>query len=182
MANEVCKIFHVFFYYNDNDDYHYHNYYHNHIDTSIVHFDYQWEYSTCTVQCHWGCASYDYTPLTVHNDKCIGWNKAHAHNSKYNREWITSKNIKKGKTLQWCHNGCHVIANHQLHHCLLNRLFRCRSKKTPKLCVIGVCKFPAQMTRNAKNVSIWWFHHEKGKAQKHMNSNIPNNLTCMMWV
>ena len=35
--------------------------------------------------------------------------------------------------LQWRHNGRDGVSNHQLHDCLLNRLFRRRSKKTPKL-------------------------------------------------
>ena len=42
-------------------------------------------------------------------------------------------------SLQWCHNGCDGISNHQPHHCLLNRLFRHRSKKTSKLCATGLC-------------------------------------------
>ena len=52
---------------------------------------------------------------------------------------------------------------------LTNRLFRCRSKKTSKLHVTGLCEgnapgigeFPAQMASNPKNVSIWWRHHGK---------------------
>ena len=60
-----------------------------------------------------------------------------------------------------------AIASHQPHDCLLNRLFRRRSKKTSKLRVTGLCarnspwtgKFPEQMTSNAENVSIWWRHH-----------------------
>ena len=68
---------------------------------------------------------------------------------------------------QWRHNGCDGVPNHQPHHCLLNRLFRRRSKKTSKLRVTGLCagnspvtdEFPAQMASNAKNVSIWWRHH-----------------------
>ena len=36
-------------------------------------------------------------------------------------------------TLQWRHNGRDSVSNHQPHDCLLNRLFRCRSKKTSKL-------------------------------------------------
>ena len=40
-------------------------------------------------------------------------------------------------------------------------------KKTSKLRVTGLCvgnspgagEFPAQMARNAENVSIWWRHH-----------------------
>ena len=37
--------------------------------------------------------------------------------------------------LQRCHNG----RDHQPHDCLLNCLFRCRSKKTSKLPVTGLC-------------------------------------------
>ena len=40
---------------------------------------------------------------------------------------------------------------------------RRRSKKTSKLCVIGLCVvtggFPAQRVSYAENVSIWWRHH-----------------------
>ena len=36
-------------------------------------------------------------------------------------------------TLQWRHNGHDSVSNHQPHDCLLNRLFRRRSKKTSKL-------------------------------------------------
>ena len=42
-------------------------------------------------------------------------------------------------TLQWRHNGHDSVSNHQPHGCLLNRLFRRRSKKTSKLCVTGLC-------------------------------------------
>ena len=62
------------------------------------------------------------------------------------------------------HDG---ISNHQSHACLLNRVFRCRSKKTSKLHVTGLCvgnspvtgEFPAQRVSNVENVSIWWRHH-----------------------
>ena len=71
-------------------------------------------------------------------------------------------------TLQWRHNGHDSVSNHQPHHCLLNRLFGRRSKKTSKLCVTGLFagnssgtgEFPALMASNAENVSIWWRHHE----------------------
>ena len=71
-------------------------------------------------------------------------------------------------TLQWRHNGRDSVSNHQPHDCFLNRLFRHSSKKTSKLRVTGLCagnspgtgEFPAQMTSNAENVSIWWRHHE----------------------
>ena len=70
-------------------------------------------------------------------------------------------------TLQWRPNGRDSVLNHQPHDCLLNRLFRRRSKKTSKLRVTGLCvgnspvagEFPAQMASNAENVSIWWRHH-----------------------
>ena len=70
-------------------------------------------------------------------------------------------------SLQWRHNGRDSVSNHQPHHCLLNRLFRHRSKKTQKLRVTGLCagnspvtgEFPAQMASRAENVSIWWRHH-----------------------
>ena len=69
--------------------------------------------------------------------------------------------------LRWRHNGRDSVSNHQPHDCLLNRLFRRRSKKTSKLRVTGLCvgnspgtgEFPAQMASNAENVSIWWRHH-----------------------
>ena len=71
-------------------------------------------------------------------------------------------------TLQWRHNERDGVSNHQPHDCLLNHLFRHRSKKTSKLRVNGLCggnspvtgEFPAQRASNAENVSIWWRHHE----------------------
>ena len=76
--------------------------------------------------------------------------------------------IKQKLTLRWRHNGCDGISNHQPHDCLLNRLFRRRSKKTSKFRVTGLCtenspgtgEFSAQMASNAENVSISWSHHE----------------------
>ena len=58
------------------------------------------------------------------------------------------------------------VSNHQPQDCLLNRWFRRRLKKTSKLRVTGLCtgtgEFPAQMSSNAENVSIWWRHHVAG--------------------
>ena len=42
-------------------------------------------------------------------------------------------------TLQWRHNEHDGVSNHQPGDCLLNRLFRRRSKKTSKLRVTGLC-------------------------------------------
>ena len=42
-------------------------------------------------------------------------------------------------SLQWRHNGCDRVSNHQPQHCLLNGLFRRRSKKASKLRATGLC-------------------------------------------
>ena len=68
------------------------------------------------------------------------------------------------------HNEPDGVSNHQPYDCLLKRLFRRKSKETWKLRVTGLCEgnspvtgeFPAQMARNAENVSIWWRHHAIG--------------------
>ena len=65
--------------------------------------------------------------------------------------------------LQWHHNECDGISNHQHLNCLLNRLIRRRSKKTSKLHATGLYEgnplvtggFPSQM----ENISIWWCHN-----------------------
>ena len=75
--------------------------------------------------------------------------------------------ILQGPSLQWRHNGHDSVSNHQPHDCLLNRLFRRRSKKTSKLHGTGLCvqnspgtgEFPTQMASNMENASIWWCHH-----------------------
>ena len=41
--------------------------------------------------------------------------------------------------LRWRHNDHHSVSNHQPRGCLLNHLFRRRSKKTSKLRVTGLC-------------------------------------------
>ena len=45
----------------------------------------------------------------------------------------------KSSTLQWRHNERDDISNHQPRDCLLNRLFRHRSKKTSKFHITGLC-------------------------------------------
>ena len=57
----------------------------------------------------------------------------------------------------------------------LIHLFSCRSKKTSKLRVTGLCEgnsrvtgeFPAQKASNVENVFIWWRHHESCGVVKH---------------
>ena len=55
--------------------------------------------------------------------------------------------------LQWRHYGCNGISNHQPHDCLLNLLFRCKSNKTPKLHVTGLCAGNSLVTWT--KLSIW---------------------------
>ena len=72
-------------------------------------------------------------------------------------------------SLQWWHNERDGDSNHRGLHCLLNRLFRHKSKETSKLRVTGLCEgkppltggFPSQRASDAENVSIWWCHHGK---------------------
>ena len=87
-------------------------------------------------------------------------------------------------SLQWRHNGRDGVSNHQPHDCLLNHLFRHRSKKTSKLRVTGLCagnspgtgEFPTQKASYAENVSIWWRHHEV-----HVNNDafVTSDLRCI---
>ena len=67
-------------------------------------------------------------------------------------------------TLHWRHNEHDGVSNHQPHGCLLNHLFRRRSKKTSKFRVTGLCvgisPGPGQRDSYAENVSIWWRHHD----------------------
>ena len=60
-----------------------------------------------------------------------------------------------------------IVLQYNQNMFLARRSFRRRSKKTSKLRVTGLCagnspvtgEFPAQMTSNTENVSIWWRHH-----------------------
>ena len=71
------------------------------------------------------------------------------------------KNVyKSASTLQWRHNEHGGVSNYQHLVCLLNRLFRRRSKKTSNLRVTGLCEGNSPVTAsNADIVFIWWRHH-----------------------
>ena len=92
----------------------------------------------------------------------IGWVQAQ------NQPWNPTFPTLLDHPLRWRHNDHAGVSNHQPHGCLLNRLFRRKSKKTSKLRVTGLCvgnspgtgEFPAQMVSYAENVSIWWRHHD----------------------
>ena len=87
--------------------------------------------------------------------------------------------------LQWRHNEHDSAWNHQPRDCLLNRLFRRRSKRTWKLRVTCLCvgnslgpvNSPHKWPSNAEKVSIWWRHHDR------RNCGLPlwlYSATCMM--
>ena len=135
------------------------------------------------------CGFYPLTPTTVILPN--KWNVA----LRYSSDPIWGYNISHLCTLQWRHVEIESIkttsmedvstrvpekikniwegdgvSNHQPHDCLLNRLFRRRSKKTSKLRVTDLCagnlpvtgEFPAQRARNADFFfSIWRRHHDK---------------------
>ena len=95
------------------------------------------------------------------------------------------RHMLKSNTLRWRHNGCDSVSNRQPHDCLLNRLFRHRSKKTSKPRVTGLCagnspgtgEFPAQRASYAENVSIWWRHHEEDhKCRMHTKIASTKNI------
>ena len=70
-------------------------------------------------------------------------------------------------SLQLRHNECDGLSNYRCLGCLLNRLFRHRWNKTPKLHATGLCagnspmtsESPAQRAVNTENVLLWWQHH-----------------------
>ena len=53
--------------------------------------------------------------------------------------YVNMGSAKKQIALHWRHNNYDGVSNHQPTGCLLNRLFRRRSKKTSKLRVTGLC-------------------------------------------
>ena len=69
------------------------------------------------------------------------WINVHGHVS------IPTTNKAFPFPLQWRHNDHDGASNHQPHGCLLNRLFRRRSKKTSKLRVTGLCVGPVNSPR-----------------------------------
>ena len=79
---------------------------------------------------------------------------------KFDSTWLSclSGSTSALVPLQWRHNERDDVSNHQPHDCLLNLLFRRRSKKASKLRVTGLCagnspltgEFPAQKATNAE--------------------------------
>ena len=115
------------------------------------------------------CIIYIYYPQILFSDHymqipklfdyiwCSDWNKLTNRCNKCLILWFCNP----ASPLQWRHNGHDGVWNQQHRDCLLKRLFRCRSKRTSKLRVTGLCAgnspvtagaFPAQ---RASNVEIF---------------------------
>ena len=112
------------------------------------------------------CSNMSTTEPCFGNYMWIRMDKMHNFLKYYKIGMISNRTATK--SLQWRNNERDGVSHHQPHHCLLNRLFRRRWKKTSKRHVTCLCagnslvigEFPAQMTSNAENVSIWWRHHD----------------------
>ena len=106
--------------------------------------------------------------------------------------------------LHWRHNECDGVPSHQPHECLLKHLFRCRSKKTSKLRVAGLCEenspeagaFPAHrpVTRSfdvffdmrlnkrlSKQPWGWWFETLSRPLWRHRNVTRIQKQTHYNW-
>ena len=109
-------------------------------------------------------------------------------------------------SLQWRHNDHDSVSNHQPHGCLLNRLFRRRSKKTSKLRVTGLCvgnspgpvnsphkgpvtrkMFPFDdvfmllETRRAQRAETKWYKTDKKKSQ-FCSCKTSRDLILLIWL
>ena len=87
-------------------------------------------------------------------------------------------------TLQWRHNGFDIVPNHQPQDCVLNRLFRRRSKKTSNLRVTFLfCgEFTdGQMASSAENGSISWRHHESPVCSSNFFFKCSDRSTSNRW-
>ena len=100
----------------------------------------------------------------------------HTHRSyhRYITGPCTNTGARMKATLIWRHNEHDGVQSHRRLDCLLNRLFRHRSKNASKLRVTGLCEenspvtgeFPTQRVSDAENVSIWWRHHGCGRVTR----------------
>ena len=112
-----------------------------------------------TVKVHFRCYSYKFANMRYTEiKKDISYSTL---------VYKTLRHSNQPNSLRWRHNDHAGVSNHQPPGCLLNRLFRRKSKKTSKLRVTGLSagnspgtgEFSAQMASYAENVSIWWRHH-----------------------
>ena len=84
------------------------------------------------------CQRQRWDPLGRFNKTMSIYQNRNYINSQY-KDKTVSRTSHHYNALQWRQNGRDSVSNHQPHDCLLNRLFRRRSKKTSKLRVTGLC-------------------------------------------
>ena len=120
------------------------------------------------VRCGWKQMLMTMDPYAAFVDLC--YNQNHATPSSVEmaicwqrRDYVIQNDWHFEIASRWCPNEC----DHQPHDCLLNRLFRRRSRKISKLRVTGLCagnspvtgEFTAQRASNTENASICLRHH-----------------------
>ena len=127
-------------------------------------------YVTCRAPCFWALHAYDVSHARSKrpDNADLGWGSLEVCLliCVLGTFLLAADFLNDVHTLQWRHDEHDGVSDHQSHDCLLNRLFRCRSK-TSKLRVTGLFKgnspvtgeFPTQRASNVENVSIWWRHH-----------------------
>ena len=86
------------------------------------------------------CVSNRHRSLQETNKFIMSLEKRNSNNAglTYKFRGATDKTIRVD-TLHWRHNDHDGVSNHQPHGCLLNRLFRPRSRKISKFRVTGLC-------------------------------------------
>ena len=78
-------------------------------------------------------------------------------------------------SLQWRHNERDGVSNHKPYDCLLNRLFRRRSKKTSKLRVTGLCggNLPIFFEHTLiVSTVLWLIHHLIWPSTQRRDKNV----------
>ena len=83
-------------------------------------------------------------------------------------------NINISMSLQWRHNGCDCVSNHQPHDCFSTIYSDTDQWKHQSSALLALCagnspeagEFPAQMAGKAENACIWWRHHGWSRPTK----------------
>ena len=108
---------------------------------------------------------------------------------KFGSHMFTGPAIERLKSLLWRHNERNGVSNHRRLDCLLNRLFRCMSRKTPKFRVTGIYEgnspvngeFPAQRAVTRKMFpfdDVIMYYKEFVKIRINEITWINNTITC----
>ena len=99
----------------------------------------------------YGAGKYDHTDPMFQGLKILNLRKSYMYSVQIFLYEYRQKNLPEifidvlllpARSLHWRHNERDSVSNHQPRGCLLNRLFRRRSKKTSKLRVTGLYKGP----------------------------------------